>query len=115
MSNVPSYSIEEIAAPFKALTELTLSNFEKVAKLNTDLSVKYANMYVDNVMSALDIKDQKAATEFANKQTAVMKDVTESLVADSKVYAELSKEFTEELQKAVSVEKPAPKGRRKAA
>lgn len=115
MSNVPSMSIEEIAAPFKALTELTLSNFEKVAKLNTDLSVKYANMYVENVMSALDVTDQEAAKEFANKQSAVLKDVTENLVADSKIYAELSKEFTEELQKAVSVEKAAPKSRKKAA
>ena len=113
MANVPTFSYDELTAPFKALTELSLSNFEKVAKLNADLSIKYANMYAENALAALEVTDQNAAKEYAGKQTQVLKAVADSIVEDSKVYAELGKEFTEDLQKVIS--KETTKARKKAA
>ena len=104
MANATNFSYEELTRPFKALTELTLSNFEKVAKLNTDLSIKYANMYVENVLSALNVTDQEAAKSYAEKQPEVIKQVAESLAADTKVYAELGQKYTADVQKLISGE-----------
>ena len=103
----------EMAGPFKAVTELSLANFEKVAKLNAELSIKYANMYTSNVLAALEITDQESAKAYADKQTSVMKEVADNLVEDTKAYAEMGKEFSEELQKVMTTE--AKKASKKAA
>lgn len=104
MANVTDFSYEELARPFKSLTELTLSNFETIAKLNTDLSIKYANIYVENVLSALKVTDQEAAKDYAEKQPKLLKEVVENLAADSKAYAELGQKYTADLQKVISSE-----------
>lgn len=104
MANVTDFSYEELTRPFKSLAELTLSNFETVAKLNTDLSIKYANIYVENVFSALKVTDQEAAKDYAEKQPKLLKEVVENLAADSKAYAELGQKYTADLQKVISSE-----------
>jgi len=104
MAKVTEFSYEELTRPLKSLTELTLSNFETIAKLNTDLSIKYANIYMDNVLAALDVTTQEAAKDYAEKQPKLLKEVVENLAADSKAYAELGQKYTTDVQKVISNE-----------
>ena len=104
MAKAAAPKVEELLAPAKALTELTLANLEKVASLNADLYTKYVNLVLDNVRAAMKVADADSAKSFMEKQNSVAKEVVDSIIADTKIYSELNQEYTAEVQKLVTAE-----------
>lgn len=100
----PQFDVEKFFAPSKALASLAINNTERLVALNIELFTKYSALTLDNAKEALTIADLDGATAYMKKQPEVANNVVESLVADAQVVADLSKEYSENVQKLFNEE-----------
>ena len=94
--------VEEAIAPAKALSELALSNTERLVDLQVESLRKYSTVVIESCKAALAVKDLDGAQKYVAKQGEVAKEVVESMVNDAKVVVELGRDYASEVQKVVS-------------
>lgn len=94
--------IEEVLAPARSLNELALANVERLVNLHIDSTRKYAEIGLQNMREAFEIKDLSGAQAYMAKQREVAENVTENLVNDAKVVAELGRQYTDKVQKVLA-------------
>lgn len=91
--------IEEVLAPARSLNELAFANVERLVNLQIDSTRKYADICLQNMREAFEIKDLSAAQAYMVKQREVAQNVTENLVNDAKAVAEIGRQYTDKVQK----------------
>lgn len=100
---------EELLTPVRTLNALAIANIEKMVDLQLTSARKYANMALESAKAAAAVKDIEGVKAFSASQVEILRQSADNWVADSKVIAELSKEFGTKAQAVVkeSMEKAA--------
>ena len=97
-----AFDFEKAMAPTKAFAALAIEKSESLIALNTALLNKYSAMTIANAKAAMEIKDADAAKAYFTAQSEKAKEMMDDLVADSKAVAQISQDYTAEVQKLVT-------------
>jgi phasin family protein len=89
-------TIEKFSAPVKALNELAIANFEKLAALQLSFAEKSVKVGVESLKSASAVTDLEGLKAFYTTQSEVAKGLVEDVVASSTTVAEIGKAYAED-------------------
>ena len=81
------------------MAELTIASTEKMFALQMALTQGYFELGMQQLKSAMEIKDAETLQSFMSKQAEVAKTVGEKVMADAKAVADLNAEVSAEVQK----------------
>lgn len=94
-----SKQAEAFFAPVQKLNELSLSSFEKLAKIQMAAMNSYVDFGLKQLKASVEVKDAAGLQAFVTGQADAMKVLGEKVVADSKAVAELSGDVTTKARK----------------
>ncbi|MBK1727184.1 phasin family protein [Halorhodospira neutriphila] len=96
--NQSTQQLQKALEPTRKLNALLLDHTEKLIHLNLDAARSYTALAMEQMRSALEIRDPEALQGYLNSQTKVAQTVGNRLSQDTNAIAELSKEMGEQVQ-----------------
>ncbi|MGB0722281.1 MAG: phasin family protein [Gammaproteobacteria bacterium] len=89
---------EELFAPAKALSELTLASTEKLVEINLTAAKANAEVVLGAWKAALDVKDMDSAKAYFEAQRSVAEASVKRAQSDAQAIAEVSKGYVADVQ-----------------
>lgn len=103
-------------APLTKLNSLMVDNMEKMTEFQLSTIKSYAELSIDQMKKAVEIKDAESLRNFSSAQAEVASTVNKKIMEDAKVLSDLANDFkgqVEAVWKEATTE--APKAEKKAA
>ena len=95
-------SVEELAAPVKAVNEIAISYTEKLVEMNLAVLRKQADAALEGWRSALAVKDPAEAKDYLTAQGEAARALVEGYVEDAKAVSKLSQDAANDVRKVVT-------------
>ncbi len=96
--NQSTQQLQKALEPTRKLNALLLDHTERLIHLNLDAARSYTALAMEQMRSALEIRDPEALQSYLNSQTKVAQTVGNRLSEDTSAIAEMGKEMGEQVQ-----------------
>ena len=85
-------------SPLTKLNSLMIENIEKMTAFQLNSIKSYADMSIDQMKKATDIKDADSLRTFSSDQTEVAATVNKKIMEDAKSLADIANEFKSQME-----------------
>lgn len=90
---------DRFVAPVRKFNALVVDHAEKLAQFQLEAAQSYTSLSLENLRSALEIKQPQDLQQYVGRQQAVAETVGKKLSDDANALAGLNKGFVEQMQK----------------
>ncbi|MCG5530595.1 phasin family protein [Halorhodospira halochloris] len=97
--NKSMQQMQKFMEPTRKMSNLMIDHAEKVAHLNLEAAREYSRLAMEQMRSAMNVRDPESMQEYLNSQNKVMQTVSSKLSEDATALADISKNMGEEVQK----------------
>lgn len=96
--NAFSEQAKSMYSPLTKLNTLMVENIEKMTEFQLNSIKSYADLSIDQMKKATDIKDAESFRDFSSSQTEVAATVNKKIMEDAKSLADIANEFKSQIE-----------------
>ncbi len=94
-------TFEQILAPVKALSELTLKNIEQISEIHVKAIQANANISINTLKSSTEINNLDSLKDYLQAQVTAAQTLSESAVKDAQEIAKLTETYANDVKELV--------------